>query len=308
MRAGANDSSLGQPSEPLGSVSLSPVYCFPAFIAFAIRFCGDFELDLATALLLRLPRSRCPLGPRPFPTLHPSMSHKNALSILLFLIALSPCSKLVAEIFLTRRNYPSGEYPSAVVVKDLNNDGIPDIVSANSNDANLSVFLGRRNGTFAPAMNFSVGAGAVELASADLNGDGKADLAVTDGIKSVYVVLGNGDGTFGSPTRYTLHTSTIGVEVADLNADGKLDLAVANFGPPNNSRGEIAILLGNGDGSFAVPAYYELGHNAVRLTAVELNGDAALDLAVAVEHFSSQVNSLAVLLGNGDGTFQMATT
>jgi len=94
------------------------------------------------------------------------MSHKNALSILLFLIALSPCSKLVAEIFLTRRNYPSGEYPSAVVVKDLNNDGIPDIVSANSNDANLSVFLGRRNGTFAPAMNFSVGARAVELASA----------------------------------------------------------------------------------------------------------------------------------------------
>jgi hypothetical protein len=225
-----------------------------------------------------------------------------------FFLLASFSSTAPGKLFLTGKNYASGELPSAAAVRDLNNDRLLDIVSANSNDANLSVFLGRADGTFNPAMTFAVGAGAVEVASADLDRDGKADLAVTDGIKSVYVVLGNGDGTFGLPTQFTLHTATIGVEIADLNADGSLDLAVANQGPPNNSRGEIAIMLGNGDGTFSSPIYQGLDHKPDRLVAVDLNQDGKLDLAAAVEHFATQKNSLAVLLGNGDGTFQSATT
>ena len=232
------------------------------------------------------------------------MKLKSLLVLISLLAAVEISPESAAKAFLTGTNYPSGEYPSAAVVQDLNNDQIADIVSANSNAANLSVFLGKANGTFAAAINFSVGAGAVELASADFNGDGKADLAVTDGIKSVHVVLGNGDGTFGPPASFTLHTATIGVEIADLNKDGKLDLAVANFGPDNNSQGEIAILLGNGNGTFATPVYFKLDHRAIRLTAVDLNGDGNLDLAVALQHFAHDVKSLAVLLGNGDGTFQ----
>ena len=47
------------------------------------------------------------------------MPHKTALAFLLFLIALSPGSNLLAKIFLTGRNFPSGEFPSAAVVQDL---------------------------------------------------------------------------------------------------------------------------------------------------------------------------------------------
>ncbi len=233
----------------------------------------------------------------------------KCLTLAISLVAALECAPMTsARIFLTGTNYSSGEFPVAAVVQDFNNDGISDIASANQNDKNVSVFLNNGNGTFAPANTFSVGAGAIEVAGADLNRDGKADLVVTDGIKSAYVVLGNGDGTFGTATKITLHTNPIGISIADLNSDGILDLAIANFGPENNSQGEVAILLGLGDGSFASPVYYPLTHNGVRLVAIDLNHDGKLDLAVAVQHFSTEKNGLAVLLGNGDGTFQPVTT
>src|SRR2546423_10645000 len=69
--------------------------------------------------------------------------------------------------------------------------------------------------------------------------------------------------------------------------------------------GQVAVLLGVGDGTFAAPVFYDLTpYQAVRLVAVDLNHDGKLDLAVAVQHGKS----LAILLGNGDGTFQPAVT
>src|SRR4030095_8742079 len=107
----------------------------------------------------------------------------SLLIIILGTVEISPdCAARIN--FLTGRNYPSGEYPIAAVVQDFNNDGVSDIASANSNDQNISVFLGNPDGTFGTANTFSVGAGAAEVASADLNNDGNADLVVTDEIQS----------------------------------------------------------------------------------------------------------------------------
>ena len=60
---------------------------------------------------------------------------------------------------------------------------------------------------------------------ADLNGDGKADLAVASGT-GVSVLLNNGNGTFGAPASYGSGTNPVSVAAADLNGDGKIDLAV----------------------------------------------------------------------------------
>lgn len=231
------------------------------------------------------------------------MSFKLPSLVVILLAAVEIAPLSWARIFLAGRNYPSGEYPIAAVVQDFNNDGVSDIVSANGNDQNISVFLGNPDGTFGQANTFSVGAGAAEVASADLNGDGNADLVVTDDIQSAYVVLGNGDGTFGRSSTISLHGSPLGIAIADLNGDGILDLAIALFGPFRPPGGDVAILLGVGDGSFASPVFYDLSdHSAVRLVAIDLNHDGKLDLAVAVQRGAG----LAVLLGNGDGTFQPA--
>ena len=98
-------------------------------------------------------------------------------------------------------------------------------------------------------------------------------------------------------------TGASSVALADVNGDGKLDLVVANICASSTdcSTGTVAVLLGNGDGTFQTAVTYGTGGLGATSVAVgDLNGDGKPDLAV-VNAGSPQVG---VLLGNGDGTFQ----
>jgi hypothetical protein len=93
------------------------------------------------------------------------------------------------------------------------------------------------------------------------------------------------------------------VAVGDFNNDGKLDLAVASDSGTGTS-GTVAVLLGNGDGTFQPQVSYTVGFTCNGIATADVNADDSLDLVVACS-FNSTV---AVLLGNGDGTFQPEVT
>ncbi len=151
---------------------------------------------------------------------------------------------------------------------------------------------------------FAVGTSPHGEVAADFNGDGKADLAVVNqGANTMSVLLGNGDGTFQPKTDYATGTSPWGIAAGDFNGDGKMDVVVANKG--SNS---LSIFPGNGDGTFQPKTDLALPTTSVPLTPVavtvgDFNGDGHTDLAVAT-HNTSQ-DEVTLLLGNGNGTFQL---
>jgi hypothetical protein len=169
---------------------------------------------------------------------------------------------------------------------------------------------------FSPSVDYAARPGTSDVVSADVNGDGKLDLVTANGDdgyggqqNSISVLIGNGDGTFQAPIdSSTLHAPTR-LRVGDFNHDGKPDAATVS-GPPfwtgidyPNSK-YLDILLGNGDGTFQPPVSYTVGNRAVNLALSDFNQDGNPDLVTANYSTANYSNSLSVLLGKGDGTFQ----
>ena len=128
------------------------------------------------------------------------------------------------------------------------------------------------------------------VSAADLNGDGKLDLVISDqSTYQTYTFLGNGNGAFQSGIVTASVAGDVGV--ADLNGDGKADLVV-DSGASNNSVASFSeILLGNGDGTFTYARAYAASGT---ILIADFNNDGKLDLAVG--------NTM--LLSSGYGRFK----
>jgi uncharacterized protein (TIGR03437 family) len=213
---------------------------------------------------------------------------------------------------------PASGYPTSIAAADFNQDGKLDIVVsiADASTARTEVLLGNGDGTFQAPLAVTSPCCVTALAVADINGDGKPDVAVllhnsSPGVASdrLLTYLGTGSGTFAAPLASIAGTYPSALAVGDFNRDGKLDVVVAYQGdistvPPPG--GGLSILFGKGDGTFAAPVPISLGIDKPQpagLVAADWNGDGQLDLAVTLNN-----GTLLVLLGRGNGTFQPPTT
>lgn len=176
-----------------------------------------------------------------------------------------------------------------------------------------------------PPISFSDGgqyaSGAV---MSDFNHDGKLDLVIDDSyydnscscaLHSVIVLLGNGNASFQAPVKYSpgigfTGNSSVRIVVGDFNRDGNPDLAVGgHVGPlPDDNRASVAVLIGNGNGTFRpAVSYPSAGLWANSLAVGDFNKDGKPDLAVlsdcADRSNGCTTGVITVLPGNGDGTF-----
>jgi uncharacterized protein YjdB len=140
------------------------------------------------------------------------------------------------------------------------------------------------------------------IAGADLNGDGLTDLVAANYNNTVSVFLSTGPGMFASPVNYNLNAAPLALSINDVNGDGFGDLLVPTVSGLN-------VLLGNGDGTFrAGPtnsyvfpvSVYSLEPNPYPWALADFNSDGRIDIA----SLNQSTNSVSLLFGNGDGSFQ----
>src|SRR4029077_15361786 len=146
--------------------------------------------------------------------------------------------------------------------------------------------------------------GGVKFAkSGDFDGDGFKDVLLASGT-DIWIVTGNAAGTYPGSTSVGFAPDPRAVAIGDFNHDGLLDFAVTNFG--DNS---VTIFHNQGELAFGAADITITPGFLGGIAAADLNGDAKLDLAIAVAgggdsdtHWTT--GSATLLMGNGDGTFK----
>jgi hypothetical protein len=207
--------------------------------------------------------------------------------------------------FQGQTSFATGTGPISVALADVNGDGKLDAIVANSNlgaAGSVGVLLGNGDGSFQAQKTYATGAYPAAVVAADVNGDGKADLATANRDGSASVLLGNGNGSFQGQATFAAAASPNGIAVADVNGDAKHDLVVVN-----RDSDSVSVLLGNGNGSFQQQTTYAVGVSPRSVAAADVNGDGNRDLVVANHGVNITASGIGVLLGNGNGTFQGQT-
>lgn len=155
--------------------------------------------------------------------------------------------------------------------------------------------------------------GPAHVVERDVNGDGRPDLVysdVTNYTTTVHILLNQGGGQFTAGQKITVPTDYQGnFTLADVNGDGKPDLVLT---PTKGFQVEVAVALGNGDGTFqpliiSDLTSYSTSHDVfpeiVALTVSDLNGDGAPDLIFA----DIQAGWIGICLGDNAGHFNLVT-
>ena len=212
-----------------------------------------------------------------------------------------------------------GANPVQIRSADFNGDGHPDlaILSVGTGSAGstggtygqkLTVLVGRGNGYFESPFTTVMGSTdtAARFAVADLNGNGKPDLALlAPGARHVRVALNTTQGTYTTftevPEVITVPEGAALIEAADVTQDGKDDLLVASV---NLGAGRLTTFISDGAGGGVEGGSVPLPLSPTAMAVGFVNRDASPDVALAGLGAGS-VGRVAVVLGNGAGGWSM---
>jgi hypothetical protein len=152
---------------------------------------------------------------------------------------------------------------------------------------------------FDDPVNYPAGIIPVDVAVADFNVDGSADLAVVDESSTgIHIFLNRGDGILREEGTSSAGLAPQAIETAYLDGDIYPDLVVSNRVSQN-----ISVLTGRGDGTFDDAVQYTAQQDPKGISVADLNGDGHQDVSVV----NRESQSVSVFLNNGDGTFYLSS-
>jgi len=199
---------------------------------------------------------------------------------------------------------------NSIASGDFNGDGFTDVVVSNCCNSTLgvTVFLSNPDGSLQPGVNYGTGGGMEYVTVADFNGDGKLDFAVSDrNNDTVDIYTGTGSGSFITGPQYFVGAGMEGIASGTINnISGTLpDIAVLTWsGTPY-----LNVLLNDGAGGFTIAPQTTLNAGGYELALAQLGNTVGSPAVVVTDVVVGETasDSLAILLGNGDGTFSAET-
>lgn len=208
--------------------------------------------------------------------------------------------------FLAEQSIPTSNRTQAALVADFNKDGNLDLAvsvygGCGACIGTLVTLLSDGVGGYA-AQTRSVGSSPSDMAVGDLNGDGDLDLVLANST-SITVMIGSPTGAFTVGTPVAVPSTTRGVALGRVNGDAFLDLVSVSDG----SAGTLNFAPGNGDGTFGVVTSTQLTQDPDDVVAGDLDADGDADLVISFNAPAIPLVGLALMRGNGDGTFSNST-
>jgi FG-GAP-like repeat len=181
---------------------------------------------------------------------------------------------------------------------DFNSDGREDFISSiGCSNSSFGLALSTGDGTYAPPVCYTLphGAQAYYFAIGDFNGDGNADLIISNDTNTFYEYFGSRSGTLRFYKSFTAPTAVTTLAAADVNHDGKIDLLFD--GGDNN----LWVWFGNGDGTFTPGPATSMGIGGY-LFVGDFDGDGKAD--IVSENGDEGGTDYQVFYGDGTGHFQ----
>jgi hypothetical protein len=175
---------------------------------------------------------------------------------------------------------------------DLNNDGLVDL--ATTQQSRLSILINNGDFGFGPARRVQVGWRPFTVQIADLNGDGRNDIAVLNyGSEDISIVINMADGTFVEAGRYPAGDVYDDLIACDVDNDGDVDLLTID-----HDLAMLSVLLNDGDGAFTDQYAHPAGGHPRSMAVGDVDGDGDMDCVVG-----NHLHYFTVLMNDGTGMF-----
>ena len=221
-----------------------------------------------------------------------------------FVVTFSGGGSITSGTFAPKVDFTTGANPYGIAISDLDGDGKSDFAVVNSNPSGSISVLRNTSSTgsitFASPLDFATGVNSFQVASGDLDGDGKPDLIVTNFSSNTISVFRNtsASGSITFATKVDIAGAGLygvnapyGIAISDLDGDGKPDFVVTNSGYPSSSVSIFRNTSSSGSIAFESPIDFATGLYSSGVAVSDIDGDGKPDIAIT----NAGNNTLSIL-------------